>query len=151
MFIRNRTKKILAALTRLDELNTERAELVAEMGAHVERLEEQVEALPDRDTVDELVNEKVESAVDTDDITEEVTTSYTFTSAVESAVSDELDGMSAADFGFDMDTLVSNAIHAAIEDGSLLALIAEALTVTVAPAEDSEIKILDNPTEEVPA
>jgi hypothetical protein len=149
MFTRNRTKKILAALTQLKELNTQRAGLVTELGAHVERLAGQVEGVVDslegvfdRHDIEDIVNEKIESAVDTDDITEEITSSYTFTSAVETAVSDELDGMSSADFGFDMDTLVANAIHSTIEDGSLLALIASKLAVTV--ADETE-------TEEVPA
>jgi hypothetical protein len=157
MFTRNRTKKILAAMTQLEKLNTQRAELVTELGAHVGRLAEQVESIVDgfgealdRDTVEAIVDEKIESAVDTDDITEEVTSSYTFTSAVESAVDDQLNGMSMEDMGVDLDTLVADAVNEAIEDGSMLTLIASKLAVTVAP-EPSEIRILDNPTEEVPA
>jgi hypothetical protein len=157
MFTRNRTKKILAALTQLKELNTQRAGLVTELGAHVERLAEQVEGIVDgfgevldRDTIEDIVTEKIESAVDTDDITEEITSSYTFTSAVESAVDDQLNGMSMEDMGVDIDTLVADALSEAVEDGSLLTLIASKLAVTVAP-EPSEIQILDNPTEEVPA
>ena len=130
MFTRNRTKKILAALTQLKELNTQRAGLVTELGAHVERLAGQVagvvdslEGVFDRHDIEDIVNEKIAQRIG-------------------AAVSDELDGMSSADFGFDMDTLVANAIHSTIEDGSLLALIASKLAVTV--ADETE-------TEEVPA
>jgi hypothetical protein len=130
MFTRNRTKKILAALTQLKELNTQRAGLVTELGAHVERLAGQVEGIVDslegvfdRHDIEDIVNEKIAQRIG-------------------AAVSDELDGMSSADFGFDMDTLVANAIHSTIEDGSLLALIASKLAVTV--ADETE-------TEEVPA
>lgn len=137
-------KKIMSALTRLERLNQERATLSEEMFTHVTAMEERMSDFVDANTVDEMVTSRVEDAVDTDDITEEITSSYTFTSAVESAVSDELDGMSAEDMGLDLDTLVANAINEAVEDGSLLALIASKLAVTVAVAEETE-------TEEVPA
>ena len=149
MFTRNRTKKILAALTQLKELNTQRAGLVTELGAHVERLAEQVEGVVDslegvfdRHDIEDIVNEKIESAVDTDDITEEVTSSYTFTSAVETVVDNQLSRISAEDLCLDIDTLVADALSEAVEDGSLLTLIASKLAVTV--ADETE-------TEEVPA
>lgn len=137
-------KKIMSALTRLERLNQERATLSEEMFTHVTAMEERMSDFVDANTVDEMVTSRVEDAVDTDDITEEITSSYTFTSAVEGAVSDELNGMSAEDMGLDLDTLVANAINEAVEDGSLLALIASKLAVTVAVAEETE-------TEEVPA
>ena len=96
----------------------------------------------DANTVDEMVTSRVEDAVDTDDITEEITSSYTFTSAVETAVDDQLNGMSMEDMGVDIDTLVADALSEAVEDGSLLTLIASKLAVTV--ADETE-------TEEVPA
>ena len=132
----------MSALTRLERLNQERATLAEEMFTHVTAMEERMSDFVDANTVDEMVTSRVEDAVDTDDITEEITSSYTFTSAIESAVDDQLNGMSAEDMGLDLDTLVADAINEAVEDGSLLTLIASKLAVTV--ADETE-------TEEVPA
>ena len=137
-------KKIMSALTRLERLNQERATLSEEMFTHVTAMEERMSDFVDANTVDEMVTSRVEDAVDTDDITEEITSSYTFTSAVESAVDDQLNGMSMEDMGVDIDTLVADALSEAVEDGSLLTLIASKLAVTVAVAEETE-------TGEVPA
>ena len=135
-------KKIMSALTRLERLNQERATLSEEMFTHVTAMEERMSDFVDANTVDEMVTSRVEDAVDTDDITEEITSSYTFTSAVETAVDDQLNGMSMEDMGVDIDTLVADALSEAVEDGSLLTLIASKLAVTV--ADETE-------TEEVPA
>ena len=135
-------KKIMSALTRLERLNQERATLYEEMFTHVTAMEERMSDFVDANTVDEMVTSRVEDAVDTDDITEEITSSYTFTSAVETAVDDQLNGMSMEDMGVDIDTLVADALSEAVEDGSLLTLIASKLAVTV--ADETE-------TEEVPA
>ena len=132
----------MSALTRLERLNQERATLAEEMFTHVAAMEERMSDFVDANTVDEMVTSRVEDAVDTDDITEEITSSYTFTSAIESAVDEQLNSMSMEDMGLDLDTLVADAINEAVEDGSLLTLIASKLAVTV--ADETE-------TEEVPA
>ena len=132
----------MSALTRLERLNQERATLAEEMFTHVTAMEERMSDFVDANTVDEMVTSRVEDAVDTDDITEEITSSYTFTSAIESAVDEQLNSMSMEDMGLDLDTLVADAINEAVEDGSLLTLIASKLAVTV--ADETE-------TEEVPA